>query len=166
MSSLPYSFYYGDAFDSNVCPVIPQNEDHLPALWAFAEAGEYRSEIRKIDQKIAVANATMVKVPFDLDHWTKVAGEKYPNGLPKPYSDDPTQCIFHGHPAKVATASSRCDNQSQDGSATLQVAVARLLGYRWPAELESRSGFQPLDKKNRARKALLPWNFPTKPVPG
>lgn len=25
---------------------------------------------------------------------------KYPTGLPKPYSDDPTQWIFHGHPAK------------------------------------------------------------------
>ena len=49
--------------------------------------------------------------------------EKYPNSLPKPYSDDPTQWIFHGHPA-----------QSND---TLQVAVARLLGYRWPAELDS-----------------------------
>jgi hypothetical protein len=32
---------------------------------------------------------------------------------------------------------------------TPQVAVARLMGYRWPAELESRSGFQPLDKKNQ-----------------
>ena len=24
------------------------------------------------------------------------------------------------------------------------------MGYRWPAELESRSGFQPLDKKNQS----------------
>jgi len=65
----------------------------------------------------------LVKVPFDLDHWTKVAQEKYPNGLPKPYSDDPTQWLFHGHPAQ--------------SDAPLQVAVARLLGYRWPAEQDS-----------------------------
>jgi len=48
---------------------------------------------------------------------------KYPNGLPGPYSDDPTQWIFHGHPAQ--------------SDAPLQVAVARLLGYRWPAEQDS-----------------------------
>ena len=40
----------------------------------------------------------------------------------KPYSDDPTQWIFHGHPRKSIDP--------------LQVAVARLLGYRWPAELD------------------------------
>ncbi len=62
-------------------------------------------------------------VPFDLTHWQKVAAERYPNGLPKPYSDDPTQWIFHGHP-KPATD-------------PLQVAVARLLGYRWPAESDA-----------------------------
>ena len=44
----------------------------------------------------------------------QVAAERYPNGLPKPYSDDPTQWIFHGHPAQ--------------SDAPLQVAVARLLG--------------------------------------
>jgi hypothetical protein len=62
-------------------------------------------------------------VPFDIDHWQKIAAEKYPNGLPKPYSDDPTQWLFHGHPAKTENA--------------LQVAVARLLGYRWPAESDA-----------------------------
>ena len=70
-----------------------------------------------------VTNGTLVKVPFDLAHWQKVAAERYPNGLPKPYSDDPTQWIFHGHP-KPATD-------------PLQVAVARLLGYRWPAESDA-----------------------------
>jgi hypothetical protein len=69
-----------------------------------------------------VTNATLVKVPFDLGYWTRVAEERYPHGLPKPYSDDPTQWIFHGHPM-----------QSTD---PLQVAAARLLGYRWPAETD------------------------------
>ena len=71
----------------------------------------------------------MVKVPFNLEHWQKVAAEKYPNGLPEPYSDDPTQWIFHGHPA-VSTS-------------PLQVAVARLLGYRWPAELDDSMRLSP-----------------------
>ncbi len=96
----------------------------------------------------------MVKIPFDLDHWTQVANEKYPNGLPKPYSDDPPQWIFHGHPCgsvvwdeekkRLEVASTlRADHT------VLQVAVARLLGYRWPAENSSRSGFQPLESENK-----------------
>ncbi len=65
----------------------------------------------------------MVKVPFDLAHWQKVAAEKYPNGLPKPHSDDPTQWLFNGHP--------------KGSEQPLQVAVARLLGYRWPRQTGS-----------------------------
>jgi hypothetical protein len=67
-----------------------------------------------------VTNATLAKVPFDLAHWRQVAKDRYPKGLPKPYSNDPTQWIFHGHPLP--------------STAPLQVGVARLLGYAWPAE--------------------------------
>ena len=80
------------------------------------------TKLCQIDQSLKVTNASLVKVPFDLEYWTKVAEEKYSDGLPKPYSDDPTQWIFHGHPAQ--------------SEAPLQVAVARMLGYRWPAELD------------------------------
>lgn len=64
-----------------------------------------------------------IKVPFDLAHWQKMAMEKYPNGLPKPHSDDPTQWLFNGHP--------------QGAEQPLQVAVARLLGYQWPRQTGS-----------------------------
>jgi hypothetical protein len=69
---------------------------------------------------LAVEPRYFQRVPFDLEHWTKVAAEQYPNGLPEPYSHDPTQWLFKGHP-----------KGSED---PLQVAVARLLGYRWPDE--------------------------------
>lgn len=78
--------------------------------------------MRKVNQKLSVDNGYVTKIPFDLTYWQKIAAEQYPHGLPKPYSDDPTQWIFHGHPAK--------------SEQPLQVAVARLLGYRWPAELD------------------------------
>ena len=136
MREMPYSLYLGYIFDNNTSVISPKKHAYLPAIFSFLESGKYLEKIRKINQKLDVAAHTMVKIPFDLEYWQKVASEKYPDGLPKPYSDDPTQWIFHGHPAKVATASSRCNNKSQDGSATLQVAVARLLGYRWPAELD------------------------------
>lgn len=118
-----YAYHYGkERFHQNVAAIIPNNPAHLPAIWCFCSSPEYSEAVRQIDQSLKVTNATLVKVPFDLDHWTKVAAEKYPNGLPKPYSEDPTQWIFHGHPA-----------QSDE---PLQVAMARLLGYRWPAELD------------------------------
>ena len=121
--------YDGEVFDDNVCPICPANDANIPAAWAYVSSGEYRKDVRAIDQGVKVTAATLTKVPFDLEHWQKVAQEKYPDGLPKPYSDDPTQWIFHGRPDVSDT--------SIDGtSAPLQVAVARLLGYRWPAELD------------------------------
>ena len=120
MGPLPFAFYLGGIFDNNTCVIIPKDEKDLSAIWCFCSSPIYNEEVRKIDQKLNVTNSTLVKVPFDLDYWQKVAVEKYPNGLPKPYSDDPTQWLFHGHPVKAENA--------------LQVAVARLLGYRWPAE--------------------------------
>jgi len=123
MRHLPVTIATGHPSDTNVAVIIPRNPDHLPAIWCFCSSPEYNKAVRRIDQTLKVTNATLVKVPFDLDRWTRVAQEKYPNGLHKPYSDDPTQWIFHGHPAQ--------------SDAPLQVAVARLLGYRWPAEQDS-----------------------------
>jgi very-short-patch-repair endonuclease len=120
MRELPASRFVGNKFDSNIAVVLPKREEDIPAIWCFCSSAEFNDAVRRIDQKLNVTNATLVKVPFDLEHWTKVAAEKYPSGLPKPYSDDPTQWIFHGHP--------------QPSTDPLQVAVARLLGYTWPAE--------------------------------
>ena len=137
---LPVTRYTGDLFDTNNSPIGPLSPDLLPAVWCFCSSPEYAASVREIDQKLNVTNATLVKVPFDFDHWKKVADERYPNGLPEPYSHDPTQWIFHGDP---------CGSVIWDGSAkttahappridgtVLQIAVARLLGYRWPAELD------------------------------
>jgi hypothetical protein len=84
---------------------------------------EYVEEVRRLNQAVKVVPGSLTKVAFDEKRWRQVAIERYPNGLPKPYSNDSTQWIFHGHP-KPATD-------------PLQVAVARLLGYRWPAESDA-----------------------------
>lgn len=141
MRQLPVSLYYGQSFDNNTGLIIPKNVDDLPAVWTYCSSQTFNEAVREIDQKLNVTNATLVKIPFDLDHWTKVAEEKYPNGLPKPFSDDPTQWIFHGHPCgsviwddekkRTAYGPLRTDDSG------LQVAVARLLGYLWPAELDA-----------------------------
>ena len=139
MRQLPVTLYEGTKFDNNSSVITVNDPAHLPAIWCFCSSPLYNEAVRRIDQKLNVTNATLVKVPFDLDHWTKAAEEKYPNGLPKPYTDDPTQWIFHGHPCGsviwdeeqkwTAHGSLRTDDS------VLHVAVARLLGYRWPAEL-------------------------------
>ena len=107
------------------------------AVWCFCSSPEYHEAVRRIDQKLNVTNATLVKVPFDLDQWTAVAQE-HPNGLPEPYSDDPTQWIFHGHPCGSVVWDEEAKWTSHGpprvDATVLQVAVARLLGYRWPAE--------------------------------
>ena len=123
MSKLPATVYTGEPFDGNVHVLIPTRPQNLPAIWAFCSSESFVQEIRKVDQKLGVTCATVVKVPFDLAHWQKVAAEKYPHGLPKPFSSDPTQWLFNGHPAGA--------------DQPLHVAVARLLGYQWPRQTGS-----------------------------
>ncbi|MDL2268641.1 BREX-1 system adenine-specific DNA-methyltransferase PglX [Desulfosarcina sp. OttesenSCG-928-A07] len=141
MRILPVTIHCKSHFDNNTATIVPNDGSSLPAIWCFCSSPEYNEAVRQIDQSLKVTNATLVKVPFDLDYWTQVAKEKYPNGLPKPYTNDPTQWIFHGHPCGsviwdeekkwAANGYLRCDDT------VLHVAVARLLGYRWPAELDT-----------------------------
>ena len=145
MGDLPATLISKSAWNTNcamVLPKLPKDEEHLPAIWCFCSSPAYNEAVRRIDQKMNVTNATLVKVPFDLDHWATIASEEYPNGLPEPYSNDPPQWIFHGHPCgsvewddidkRTVCGTARTD------AAVLQVAVARLLGHRWPAEEDER----------------------------
>lgn len=123
MGSIPVTLFEGTAFDDNTGVIVPKNPDTLAAIWAFCSSPEYCRLLRVLDQSIKVTYPTLAKVPFDLAHWQQVAAEKFPNGLPKPHSDDPTQWLFDGH--------------SKGSNAPLQVAVARLTGYRWPRQTSS-----------------------------
>ncbi|MGA9188635.1 MAG: N-6 DNA methylase [Methanosarcina sp.] len=122
MCSLPCTLYTGEMYDHCAHVIVPNDVNHLSSIWSFCSSPDFHSSVRKINQKLNVTNKTLLKVPFDLEHWQKVAAEKFPYGLPNPYSEDPTQWIFHGHPAK--------------SDEPLQVAVIRLIGYRWPVELD------------------------------
>lgn len=123
MGSLNRALYLGERFSADVGAIVPKNPNHLGAIVAFAFSDGFLSLVRSIYQKPEVPPSYLVNIPFDLEHWKAAAAERYPNGLPQPYSDDATQWIFHGHP--------------QPATDPLQVAVARLLGYRWPAEQPS-----------------------------
>jgi hypothetical protein len=112
------SSYVGVPFFSEIAAIVPADAAHLAAISAFASSGQLERAVREVDRATILSNATVLDVPFDLEQWTKVAGEQYPDGLPEPYSDDPTQWLFKG--------------TIPGSTAPLQVAVARLLGYRWP----------------------------------
>lgn len=146
MSLQPF-MYQGEVFDDNICPIAPSSSEIYTSLWCYVNSDDYKSNVRKIDQKMNVTAATLTKVPFELQKWKKVAEEEYPNGLPQPYINDPTQWIFHGHPSASVLW---CDESKitvmgtprQDDS-VLQVALARLLGHRWPAESDSEMELAP-----------------------
>jgi len=120
---LPVTLYSGDLYDQSSTAIVPQDPKHLTALWAFCSSEEFFPAVQLVDGKRNKTNQTYLKIPFDLAHWQKVAAEKYPHGLPKPFSSDPTQWLFNGHPA--------------GSDQPLHVAVARLLGYQWPRQTGS-----------------------------
>ncbi len=121
---MPVSRYLGGAFDANTAALIPREPSLLSAIWAFCESGVLTESVREVHTSLYVPPHALLHAAFDAEHWQQVAAERYPNGLPKPYSDDPTQWLFHGHP--------------QPATDPLQVAVARLAGYRWPAETDAQ----------------------------
>ncbi|MBC7192648.1 N-6 DNA methylase [Marinobacter sp.] len=139
--SLSPAIYCGDYFHSLIPVLVPKTESHLPAIAAFATSEEMRNSARSSNQSLSIDNGYFEKFEFDLDHWTKVAEEKYPNGLPSPYTDDATQWIFHGHPCGSVVWDEEQKwtivGPLRTDDTVLQVAVARLLGYRWPAELDT-----------------------------
>ncbi|MCP9877396.1 Eco57I restriction-modification methylase domain-containing protein [Cyanobium sp. A2C-AMD] len=120
MSNLPAALYCGRFFDDNTFAIIPNKRGDLPALWAYVSSPSFASNCRKLNQKLNVTVSVMSQVPFDLEYWQKVAAEKYHHGLPKPFSSDPAQWLFNGHPV--------------DADHPLHVAMARLVGYLWPRQ--------------------------------
>lgn len=141
MGQLQTFIYTGEAFDSNVAPIVCHEVANTPALLAFLRSANFLAELRKLESGMKINNGTLLRVPFDLAHWQRVAAEKYPNGLPKPHSNDPTQWIFDGHP-RGSVDPNAPDNKeklvrSGKGEHPLQTAVARLLGYRWPRQTGS-----------------------------
>jgi len=115
---LRVALYDGALFDKAVAAVIPKQPEHALPIWAFLQSKEYGERVRRLDKRVFVGNATLVKVPFDLQRWEVEVSRSFPAGLPPKATKAPSQWIFCGTP--------------RSSDSPLQVAVARLLGYRWP----------------------------------
>ena len=133
------ALYLGNYFDANSLVVIPKRShaNDFVSMWTYCSSEQYHHDVREIDRALKVGSA-LVKVPIDIQYWQDIAKSQYPNGLPEPYSDDPTQWLFHGHPCGSVVWNEAdkklADGPLRMGDTVLQIAVARLLGYRWPAE--------------------------------
>ena len=113
--------YFGDRFEPTISVIVPRDAADIAPLWAFCQSDEFVERVREINPKLSVETVTLQELPFDVGRWSTVAAEADP--LPEPSSDDPAQWLFEGRP--------------EASTAPLQVAVARLLGYRWPEQAES-----------------------------
>jgi hypothetical protein len=118
MSSLRASIYMGQAFQKSTVVVRPSDPALLDAIWRFCESGEHKDAVLAFERRIGIATSSIVNVAFDVERWRRAAEELGP--LPEPRSDDPTQWLFRGRP--------------EESTDPLQVAVCRLLGYRWPSQ--------------------------------
>ena len=116
MSNLPVSLYNGNLFDNSTAVILPHDPAYLPAIWAFCRSPEFLTSVRAINQKINVDNGYLSKIQFDFAKWSEISDASGP--IPPIASNNATQWLFRGHPKGSTDA--------------LQVAVARLLGFRWP----------------------------------
>ncbi|WP_423679679.1 Eco57I restriction-modification methylase domain-containing protein [Undibacterium sp. WLHG33] len=138
--TLRASHYSGVKFDNPVAVMSPINDEHLLALVAFLDSDEFRDRVKEVNRGVYVTNGALLKVKFDLEYWLGIASEMYPNGFPHPYTSDIRQWIFHGHPCGAVIWHEQ-DKVTALGAlrrddSVMQVALARLLGYQWPAELD------------------------------
>jgi hypothetical protein len=121
MGDLPSSLYDGSYYDDNTYAFIPNQAQDLMALFMWTRSDAFRAAVRSISQKAAVPVGAVTAAKLDVDRW-RVAAEGT-GQVPEPWSADSTQWLFEGRP--------------DVSSSPLQVAVARLVGYRWPKQAES-----------------------------
>jgi hypothetical protein len=115
VKTLRAGLYYGEIYHNSVAAIVPKDQALIRKVWAFCNSPSFEEEVRRLSPALGVTNRVLIQIPFNPDDWE---GE-----LTKPFSSDPTQWLFNGHPNKSGDA--------------LQVAVARMLGYQWPRKTGS-----------------------------
>jgi hypothetical protein len=123
MNQLIATIGSGEVNDDNSTRIIPLFDGDFMAIWCFCSSREFYESVRGVDGSVKVMPQTVLKVKFDVDYWRGIATKRYSEGPPRPSSHDPTQWLSNGQP--------------KASDHPLQVAVARMLGYRWPRQTGS-----------------------------
>ncbi len=114
------SRYFGTLFDCTLGALTCTKRDDLASVSAFVFSDEFVESVRKVDQAFSITESSFLKVPFDKEYWIVVSKDAGDHSLFEAETRDPSQWLYSGHP--------------EDSESPLQVAVARLLGYRWPRQ--------------------------------
>ena len=117
------ALYLGTHFDCTAAVITAKDPADSLAITACVLDAGFPQAVRSVDQALSVTESSFLKIGFESAHWREAARTLFPNGHIKIDSADPSQWLFRGHP--------------QGSSASLQVAVARLVGYRWPRQTGS-----------------------------
>jgi len=115
--------YYGEPFDDNISILTPKKPEDLKAIYSFLNSEEFINKIKSFNQKLSIDNEYFAAVSINLNKWKEISSLQFPDDLPKIIINFPDEYYFHGHPIKTENP--------------LQVALARVLGYRWPAEIDA-----------------------------
>lgn len=147
------TYYTGEIYSQSCCVLVPHDPDLIFPLWYYAYSGELEKNLREIDSGIAVSVKTVASVPFDKEFWVEASSQaagKFPP-FQSQYSNTCDQWIFHGHPCGSVVwdeqDSVAANGELRADGSVLQVAVARLLGYRWPAELDAGMELAPEQRR-------------------
>lgn len=137
------TIYSGEKYDGSCFAIVPDNQDDVSALVEYSQSGSLKKDLKIINPTWNLKSPkTLLQLKLNLDFWRQAVEDKYPKGLPQPFTNDPTQWIFHGHPSGSVIwdeeAKWTAHGELRVDDSVLQVAVARLLGYRWPAELDAK----------------------------
>jgi hypothetical protein len=118
------SLYLGTIFDGTAAAITPIDEGDRLALTACLLDSGFPQAVRSVDPALSVTESSFLKVDFVRNAWATVASSVFPDGKPAASCPDPTQWMHSG--------------AIQGSDSPLQVAVGRLVGYRWPRQMGSR----------------------------
>ena len=136
MRSLPATIYKGNHFSNSTPVIVPSKDTDLSALWCYCSSAEFTRALRAINQKLSVDNGYVSKIHVDIEYLRKEAADRFPMGVLRAHSNAAQQWICHGHPCGLVVWDDDRKKLERTDSTVLQVVVARLLGYRWPGEID------------------------------
>lgn len=139
ISPFPVALYWGDKFSTSSPVIIPKDSRFIHPILNFMRSAKFKDVVQSVNSAFGIGNGYFQHLPFDPSEWADEIRPKL-----APFSSNPTRWLFSGHPAS-----------SEPGMA-LHVALARLCGYRWPAETDSDMRLSDETRAWIAKTAALP----------